>query len=177
MPTLAYPATSYDVSRMATQKQQRRERQRGFSLIELLVVISIILIILTIAVPQMSKMQANARETGAIATIHTIYAAQIQYQSTFNKFATNLSQLGPASSAGATEGPESAGLISASLASGNSSGYVFTLAGTPTGYTISAVPKTFGSTGRRTFYADQTGVVRENWGQEPATATSPETSK
>jgi type IV pilus assembly protein PilA len=165
------------VNRMPIQPRQRRERQRGFSLIELLVVISIILIILTIAVPQMAKMQANARETGAIATLKTIYAAQVQYQSTFNKFASSLSQLGPPAGAGGTEGPEAAGLISGSLATGNSSGYVFTLATSPTGYTISAVPKVFGSTGRRTFYADQTGVVRENWGQDPATATSPETAK
>jgi type IV pilus assembly protein PilA len=158
-------------------QRRRRERQRGFSLIELLVVISIILIILTIAVPQMAKMQANARETGAIATLKTIYAAQVQYQSTFNKFAGSLSQLGPPAGAGGTEGPDAAGLISGSLATGNSSGYVFTLSTSPTGYTISAVPKVFGSTGRRTFYADQTGVIRENWGQDPATATSPETAK
>jgi type IV pilus assembly protein PilA len=162
---------------MPIKLRQRRERQRGFSLIELLVVISIILIILTIAVPQMAKMQANARETGAIATLKTIYAAQVQYQSTFNAFASNLSQLGPPASAGGTEGPQAAGLIAGSLATGNSSGYVFTLASSPTGYTVSAVPKTFGSTGRRTFYSDQTGVIRENWGQEPATATSPETAK
>jgi type IV pilus assembly protein PilA len=156
--------------------RQRRERQRGFSLIELLVVISIILIILTIAVPQMAKMQANARETGAIATLHTIYAAQVQYNSTFNKFATSLSQLGPPAGTGGSEGPDGAGLIQASLASGTSSGYIFTLAGSPTGYTVTAVPQVFGSTGRRTFYSDQTGVIRQNWGQEPATATSPETA-
>jgi len=177
IPTLGDSLTSYHVNRMPLPLRRRRARQRGFSLIELLVVISIILIILTIAVPQMAKMQANARETGAIATIKTIYAAQVQYQSTFNKFAGNLSQLGPPSGAGGTEGPEAAGLISGSLATGNSSGYVFTLAASPTGYTVSAVPKTFGSTGRRTFYADQTGVIRENWGQEPATPTSPETAK
>ena len=158
-------------------RTERRKHQRGFSLIELLVVISIILIILTIAVPQMAKMQANARETGAIATIKTIYAAQVQYQSTFNTFANSLTQLGPPAGAGGTEGPNAAGLISGSLATGNSSGYVFTLASTPTGYSVSAVPKTFGSTGRRCFYSDQTGVIRENWGQEPATATSPETAK
>jgi type IV pilus assembly protein PilA len=156
--------------------RKHRERQRGFSLIELLVVISIILIILTIAVPQMAKMQANARETGAIATLHTIYAAQVQYNSTFNKFATSLSQLGPPAGTGGSEGPDGAGLIQGSLASGTSSGYIFTLAGSPQGYTVTAVPQVFGSTGRRTFYSDQTGVIRQNWGQEPATATSPETA-
>jgi hypothetical protein len=39
---------------------------------------------------------------------------------------------------------------------------------------VTAVPKTFGTTGRRTFYTDQTAIIRENWGQDPATANSPE---
>ncbi len=154
--------------------QRRRDRQGGFSLIELLVVISIILIILFFAVPQMSKIQMNARETGAIQAMKTIYAAEIQYQSTFNKFATSLTQLGPPSGTGGTEGPEAAGLLQASLAGGENSGYVFTLTSTAGGYTVSAVPKVFGTTGRRTFYLDQSGTIRNNWGQEPATATSPE---
>ena len=154
--------------------QRRRARQGGFSLIELLVVISIILIILFFAVPKMASIQANARETGAISTMKTIYAAQIQYQSTFNKFAGSLAQLGPPAGTGGTEGPESAGLIAGSLAAGESSGYVFTLTSTAQGYTVSAVPKTFGTTGRRTFYLDQSGVIRQNWGQEPATVNSPE---
>ena len=154
--------------------QRRRQRQGGFSLIELLVVISIILIILFFAVPQMSKIQANARETGAISTMKTIYAAQIQYQSTFNKFAGTLTQLGPPSGTGGAEGPDAAGLISGSLAAGENSGYVFTLTSTATGYTVSAVPKVFGTTGRRTFYLDQSGVIRQNWGQEAATTSSPE---
>jgi type IV pilus assembly protein PilA len=122
----------------------------------------------------MSKMQANARETGAIATVKTIYAAQVQYYSTFNKFAASMAQLGPPAGTGGADGPEAANLISGNLASGESSGYIFTLAATPTGYTVSAVPKTFGTTGRRTFFSDQTGIIHQNWGQEPATVTSPE---
>ena len=162
------------MNRMPLNLRRRRQRQRGFSLIELLVVISIILIILFFAVPKMTQIQANARETGAISTMKTIYAAQIQYQSTFNKFAASMAQLGPPAGAGGAEGPEAANLVSGSLASGESSGYLFTITNTPTGYTVSAVPKVFGTTGRRTFYLDQTGVIRQNWGQDPATATSPE---
>ena len=168
--------TSYYMNRMHTYVARRRQRQGGFSLIELLVVISIILIILFFAVPQMTKIQMNARETGAIQAMKTIYAAEIQYQSTFNKFATSLTQLGPPSGTGGAEGPEAAGLISPALASGESSGYVFTITGTASGYSVSAVPKVFNTTGRRTFYADQTGIIRHNWGQEPATPTSAEVS-
>jgi hypothetical protein len=60
------------------------------------------------------------------------------------------------------------------LGAGVKQGYNFTLTGTPTGYTISAVPAVFNSTGSRTFFSDQSLVIRENYGQEPATANSKE---
>jgi type IV pilus assembly protein PilA len=165
--------TSYYVNRMLPYFHRRRRQQRGFSLIELLIVIAIILIILSIALPQMSKSRMHAQEMAAIKTLNTINTTEIQYQSQFGKFATAITQLGPPPSGGG-EGPEAAGLISGNLASGTSSGYNFTVTQTPGGYAVSAMPKTFGSTGRRTFYTDQTGVIRENWSQDPATPTSSE---
>lgn len=159
---------------MLSRLRNRRVNQRGFSLIELLIVIAIILIILSIALPQMSKSRMHAQEMAGIAQLKTINQAQVQYQSQFGQFATSLAQLGPPASAGAAEGPEAAGLIPASLAGGTASGYVYAIAPAAGGYALTAVPKTFGSTGRRTFYSDQTGIVRENWGQDPATAQSPE---
>jgi type IV pilus assembly protein PilA len=162
---------------MVLPLRKRRTSQRGFSLIELLIVIAIILIILSIALPQMSKSRMHAQEMAAIAEIGTIQKAQVQYYSQFGQYATALTQLGPPSSSGAAEGPQAAGLIPGSLANGSGSGFTFTLSQTPTGYALTAVPKAFGSTGRRTFYSDQTGIIRENWGQDPATAQSPELSK
>lgn len=159
---------------MVSRLRRNRTRQRGFSLIELLIVIAIILIILSIALPQMSKSRMHAQEMSAVAELGTINKAQIQYNSQFGTFATSLNQLGPPSTAGAAEGPQAAGLIPASLASGTASGYNFTITASPTGYALTAVPKAFGSTGRRTFYSDQTAIVRENWGQDPASANSPE---
>ena len=154
--------------------QKRRRRERGFSLIELLIVVAIIMIILTFAIPQYRKTQMNARETGAIQGMRTIYSAEIQYESQFGQFAATLTQLGPAASSGAAEGPQAAGLISGSLASGSTGGYNYTITQIPGGYSASAVPQAFGSTGRRTFYMDQSGIIRQNWGHDPATATSPE---
>ena len=71
-------------------------------------------------------------------------------------------------------GPPAADLMSADLASGDKQGYLFTMTGTPAGYTISAVPKSFGATGSRTFYSDQTLVMREHYGPEPATVNGKE---
>ena len=155
-------------------RTHRRASQSGFSLIELLVVIAIILIILFVAVPQYNKSKMNAQETAAIGAMKTIYTAEIQYQSQFGDFATSLPQLGPPTAAGGAEGPQSAGLISASLAAGNASGYVFTVSQIPSGYAVTGVPKTFNTTGRRTFYMDQSGVLRQNWSSDPATPNSPE---
>jgi prepilin-type N-terminal cleavage/methylation domain-containing protein len=155
-------------------QRRNRPRQAGFSLIELLIVIAIILIILSVALPQMSKSRMHAQEMAAIEEMSTINKAEIQYYSQFNQYATALSQLGPPATAGAAEGPAAAGLIPGSLASGTAGGYNFTVTQTPQGYAVSAVPKSFGSTGRRTFYSDQTGIVRQNWTAEPATDKSDE---
>lgn len=165
--------TSYYVNRMLSRLRQRRHGQRGFSLIELLIVIAIILIILSIALPQMSKSRKHAQEMAAIATIRTINSMEMQYYTEFGHYATSLNQLGPPTSSGAQEGPDAAGLIPANLASGSAGGYNFTITQTAGGFALTAIPKTFGSTGSRTFYSDETGVIRENRGQDPATPNSP----
>ncbi len=159
---------------MSSRFEKRRSRQQGFSLIELLIVIAIILIILSIALPQMSKSRMNAQEMAAVAEMSTINKAEVQYYSQFNQYATSLSQLGPPASGGGAEGPQSAGLIPGNLASGTSGGYTFTVAQSAQGYAATAVPRVFNSTGRRTFYSDQSGITRQNWGQDPATPNSPE---
>jgi len=154
------------------QPFRSRCRVRGFSLIELLIVIAIILIILTIAVPKMNVAQMNAREMAIIKEIQTINAAQTQYLSQFGKFAASVAELGPPASGGS--GASAAGLIPGTLASGEKNGYTFVLAASPSGYTLNVNPKIYNSTGRRTFYSDQDKIIHQNWSDEPANASSPE---
>ena len=154
------------------QKSVRRRSTRGFSLIELLIVVAIILILAAIAVPKLNQNRMFAQEAAAVQQIHTIHKALAQYYSQFGKFPTTLAELGPPTSG--QEGPTGANLIPYELAQGKKSGYVYTLQQTPTGYSVNANPEAFGSTGRRTFYSDQTMVIHQNWGAEPATANSPE---
>src|SRR5882757_1068035 len=103
---------------------QPNRRRRGFSLIELLIVIAIILIIAAIAVPKMNRQMMAAHEMAAIRQIGTIHQAQTQYYSQFGKYATTLTELGPPASGAPT--PAAADLIPKNLAEGKNSGYLFT---------------------------------------------------
>ena len=149
-----------------------RRQRRGFSLIELLIVIAIILIIITMAVPKYQKIMMFGRETSAMSSLKTIAAAQLTYQSQYGRFATSLAELGPPPSGASS--PAGAELIGNDLANGVKEGYKFTVAAIPGGYTVNANPVVFGSDGSRTFYTDHTMVIRENYGPEPATASSKE---
>jgi type IV pilus assembly protein PilA len=151
---------------------RQNDRRRGFSLIEMLIVVSIILILLTVAVPKYIKAQMGARETAAVEAIKTIQTSEFQYQSTYNRFANSLQELGPPASGPDTQ--SAGGYIDNALASGEKGGYRFTLTGNNGGYVITAVPVTFGSSGGRTFYSDQNGVIHQNFSAEPATVSSPE---
>jgi type IV pilus assembly protein PilA len=154
------------------QSGLRRHSARGFSLIELLIVIAIILIILAIAVPKLGSAKMNANEMAVVREIQTITSMQTQYMSQFGRYATTLAELGPPASGG--PGPQAADLIPGSLATGDKDGYIFTLAATPQGYTLNVNPKAYNSTGRRTFYTDQSMIIRQNWSADPANASSPE---
>jgi type IV pilus assembly protein PilA len=157
--------------------RRANRRSRGFSLIELLIVIAIILILIGIAAPMYDKLQMGARETAAIGDLRTLNTVQQQYKNTYQRYAANLPELGPPASGGAT-GPQASGLLSKDITTGEAHGYLFTLTSTnPDTYTINANPKVPNSTGRRFFYTDQTMVIRQNdatKSNEPANANSPE---
>jgi hypothetical protein len=110
------------------------------------------------------KPRMYAQETAALKNLQTLNTSQVQYDSQFGRFARSLTELGPSAS----------NLVPANLAGGEKQGYKFTLMPTPEGYSIQAVPTVFGTTGSRTFYTDQSLVVRENYGQDPATVNSKE---
>ena len=149
----------------------RRHDRRGFSLIELLIVIAIILIIVVVAVPKLTQARKSAFEMSAIKSMNTINTAQIQYFTTYGRYAQSLAELGPAPG-NATPSPAAADLIPNSLASGLYQGYVFTMVGTPAGYSVNGDPQAE-VTGTRHFYTDHNTVIRQNYTQ-PASETDPE---
>ena len=133
---------------------------------------SVTLLLLFSPVVTRTERYSWAHEAAAIKAIQTIQTMQVQYDSQYGGFAMSLAELGPPANGAANA--SSAGLIDSGLAAGEKSGYKFSMTGNQGGYQISAAPAAYGSTGRRTYYADQTMAIRENDGPEPATSSSKE---
>jgi len=141
-------------------------KQKGFSLIELLIVVAIILIIAAIAIPNLLRARIAANESSAVSSVRTVNTAQITYNSSYSTvgFAGALSSLGGSSCA--PPNSTSACLIDTQLASGTKSGYSFSLggsAGTPNAtYQMFASPIQPNQSGVRYFCSFADAVVRVN---------------
>ena len=143
-----------------------RKNSRGFSLIELLIVVAIILIIAAIAIPNLLRSRIAANQASAVGSLRTINTSEITYASTFNTgFSPDLPSLGP----GATPPTAAlAGLLDSVLAGGSKSGYSFLYtpgAADTTGrintYGVTASPIST-STGTNYYFTDESGVIRQN---------------
>jgi type IV pilus assembly protein PilA len=166
-----------------------KQRARGFSLIELLIVVAIILIIAAIAIPNLLRARMAANEASAVGSIRMINTSAVIYSSTWGvqypgTLAAMAGTLGgtPVCTAALLIDPVLAAATTAALAK---SGYFFAYLGataTPaaggcTGdlsYTITGVPAVVGQTGQRGFFSDQSGVIRFNTtGAAPTLASPP----
>ncbi len=150
------------------------KKQKGFSLIELLIVVAIILIIAAIAIPNLLRSRMAANEASAVGSIRTMNTAAISFYSTYGDgFPPDITSIGTTGTG--PVGCKNAQLIDSVLTSGTKSGYTFQLlpgatavtttpagctTGNSDGYSVIATPVTVGTTGQRSFCSDGSGVIR-----------------
>ena len=142
-------------------------KQKGFSLIELLIVVAIILIIAAIAIPNLLRARIAANESSAAASVRTIDTAELTYESAYQIYAPDLAHLGPKDNTGcATPSSDNGCIIDFTLASAKDattakSGYFFTAVGTAnTNYIVDAEPGKVSTTGVKEFCSVEDNVVR-----------------
>ncbi len=145
--------------------------ESGFTLVELLIVMSVILILLTLAIPAMQSVIRRGNETSAIASLRMLDEMEGQYNSTYpdHGFACSLNALGGKVGSGPPTA-EAAQLIPDDLASGHKAGYTFTISNCAkttinnvdqyNSYQITAVPNSVGHSGNRGFCTDENGEIR-----------------
>ena len=146
------------------------KRQKGFSLIELLIVVAIILIIAAIAIPNLMRSRMAANEASAVGSLRTINTAEVTYWTFYGTGYAPLANLGgvavPCVAAAAN-----ACLIDNILSGGAKQGYniatpvpgaLGTVAAPNVQFVSNAVPTAPGSSGQSSFCSDMSGVIRKD---------------
>jgi len=167
------------------EEKNKMRKQKGFSLIELLIVVAIILIIAAIAIPNLLRAKISANESSAVGSIRNIITAEASYSTSYQQYgyALTLNLLGPGIGAltcpAAGPAPTTgACLLDSNLggsANSTKSGYMFEATADNaqpadpitgivayTGFTAAGVPAKFNQTGVSIFCAGDDGVLRKN---------------
>jgi type IV pilus assembly protein PilA len=139
-------------------------KQKGFSLIELLIVVAIILVISAIAIPSYLRSRMQANEASSVSSLRMLNTAAVTYSSTYVDvgFPAALANMGGVNPCTATAA--AACLVDDLLSQGTKSGYSFAWTSdgaTPSvAYSLTGTPLVVGGSGQRQFCTDQTGVIR-----------------
>ena len=154
-----------------------QNKQKGFSFIELLIVVAIILIIAAIAIPNLLRSKMAANEASAVATLRTLNTSAVSYSTSYGNYPPSLASLGPIASGG-TPSSTTADLVDSVLGQdpATKSGYTFVYVGTGTptsSYSITATPVNVGTTGQRGFFTNQSGVIRADPSGAATSASTP----
>lgn len=150
----------------------KRHNERGFTLVEIMIVVAIIALLAAIAIPNVLRGRTTANESAAIGNLRALVSSMEMYRSVNNVYPDNTAgefQLEMYTTPTPDFGPPSFDLA---LTGDTVQGFDYTYAGVAGGstYTILAVPGDLGVTGTRSFVADQTGLIRHCTGTGTAAA-------
>jgi type IV pilus assembly protein PilA len=158
-------------------------------------VIPLVVVIAAVAIPNLLRARIVANQAAAVGSLQAVHIAAVQYASTYeNGFPSNFEAFG--NEEGSGRSCNHAGLLDRPLAAGQTHGYIFAYtprfpygepgpvvspkaaakgctSGGASGYAVTADPIRRGSTAQRSYYTDQTGIIRYSDNGEPATADSP----
>jgi type IV pilus assembly protein PilA len=161
------------MNRKKSNSRARRFRQpNGFTLMELLIVMSIITVLMLIGFPTYRKVMKSTRELSAKKSLQTIQQAEMMYSTNYPSkgYACNLQYLG--GEPGKPPSATASEMLPDELAKGNKDGYIFTITNCVKntqsgsdkvdGYTLTAVPEVVGKTGDLGFCTDEGGVLMQD---------------
>ncbi len=138
--------------------------RKGFTLVEIMIVVAIIALLAAIAIPNLLRARLNANESAAISALRTVSAAAISFRTVNAAYPAALTNLGSATPAYIDT------VLGCAPQPCGKQGYSFALTGGTNTFTATARPQTYQTTGVRSFFVDETGVIR--WTDADAAATS-----
>ena len=145
---------------MKKNQSQRNTRLSSFTLIEIVLVVSLLILLASFAIPGLLRSRLNTNENVALRNLRTVGNAAVMYRAAYSGYPADLNALS------ATQPP----YLDQALSSGVRAGYLFSLAGGSETFSATATPQDYSITGIRSFFIDETGVIRLT--DQDATATA-----
>lgn len=151
-----------------------RSPERGFTLVEIMIVVAIIALLAAIAIPNVLRGRTTANESAAIGNIRALVSSLEMYRSVNNAYPTGANWVANMYTTPTPDfGPPSFNHVMDGTAASLSQGYLYTYTSAAgTVYTIVGLPQTLGNTGTRSFFVDESGLIRHCTGGTGVTVAS-----
>ncbi|MBX3176765.1 MAG: prepilin-type N-terminal cleavage/methylation domain-containing protein [Candidatus Hydrogenedentes bacterium] len=140
-----------------------KKSNKGFTLIELMIVVAIIAIIAAIAIPNLLRSRMQSNESSAIGNLRTIVGSEVAYHAANYVYTAQFADL-----TGATPP-----FLDGTWDGTTKSGYNFVLGGDGNNFTANANAAAYGTTGSKGFFTDASGVIRFANGADATSADAP----